>query len=78
MIITENTIKEVHDFWNNRITYIQEQKEKGVKTIVFAEKLKKYHPKYYFDDLSPYPDIWWNLDYARYYGVDSVVVIERK
>lgn len=69
------TIKEVHDFWELRTTYLEDQKKKGVRDIVYRDKLKQYHSKYGFSDLSSDPHVWWNTDYARYYNINSVAVI---
>lgn len=69
------TIKEIHDSWESRTTYLGNQKRMGVRDIVFTEKLKQFPSMYGFSDLTSDPHSWWNTDYAKYYGVDSATVI---
>ncbi len=67
-------LKLVDKFWEQRTTFVEEQKEKGVKDIVFEDHFDIYKTNFEFYDFSSFTDNWVNNAYARYHGVNSVRV----
>lgn len=58
-----------------REIYAKEQRDKGVKYIIFRNKLK-LSSRYGFTEITDDTHHWANRSYAGHYGVDSVRVIE--
>lgn len=61
------------DFWHRREVYLLEEKKKGVIDIVYDEDLV-FKNGFILFDFKRFPDGWPNVDYARYYEVNSVVL----
>lgn len=61
------------DLWLRREAFLLEQKSKGILDIVYTEDLV-FHEDFILFDFKRFPDGWPNVDYARYYGVNSVVL----
>lgn len=62
----------IDEFWEQRAIYVEQQKEKGIKDIVFEDQFNIYKSNFEFYELANFPDNWLNNAYARYYGVNSV------
>lgn len=60
--------------FSKRNSYMQEQKQAGNKYIIFEGSIS-LPSKYDFEDLSDDPSFWLNQGYSKYYGVDSVRVV---
>lgn len=67
-------LKLIDGFWKQRAIYVEQQKEKGVKDIVFEDHFNIYKSNFEFYDFASFSDNWLNNAYARYYGVNSVRV----
>jgi len=61
----------LYNFWQQRELYMLEQKEKGIKDIIFSDKVIK-HKEFIIFDLSADPQSWVNRLYSKYYGLHSV------
>ncbi|NDV69516.1 DUF6056 family protein [Dysgonomonas sp. 25] len=64
----------VHDFWANRLEIVEQEKAKGNKDVIFYDFLER---DYYYGTTDMYycADCWMNRVYARYYGLNSVLVM---
>jgi hypothetical protein len=61
--------------FNKREQFIAEQKKKGVVDFIFDEEITSKSRINNLYDLTNKPDYWTNCFYARYYGVNSVIVV---
>lgn len=61
------------DLWHRREVFLLGQKSKGIMDITYYEDLK-FKEGFILFDFKRFPDGWPNVDYARYYGVDSVTL----
>jgi hypothetical protein len=63
----------VDKFWKNRASFVEQQKEKGIKDIIFTDYIETNYNKGMYD-LYDCPECWGNRVYARYYGINTVRV----
>jgi len=69
----------VSSVFNEREAYIEEQKSKGIDTIVFTKAMEPIDEKKYFVwDLTDDPNGWTNKAYARFHGLKSVNLVVNK
>lgn len=64
----------VDDFWKKRVQFVEQEKVKGKKDIVFDDHFDIYKSNFEFYDFSSFSNNWFNNTYARFYGVNSVRV----
>lgn len=64
----------VDKFWKERAVFVEQEKEKGKKDIIFEDHFDIYKSDFEFYDFASFPNNWFNNAYARYYGVNSVRV----
>lgn len=63
----------VDKFWKKRVLFIEQEKARGIKDIIFTDYIEPdYHKGMY--DLYDCPECWINRMYARYYGLNTVRV----
>lgn len=67
------TLCEANIMWKNRIEYMEIEKAKGNRNIVFPFE-RGFHKKYFLDELSADPSSKVNISFSRYYEIDSVRV----
>lgn len=68
-----NYFNNVDKFWKKRALFVEQQKAKGIKDIIFTDYIKPdYHTGMY--DMYDCPECWINRMYARYYGLNTVRV----
>ncbi len=63
----------VDKFWKNRASFVEQQKEKGIKDIIFTDYIETNYNKGMYD-LYDCPECWGNKVYARYYDINTVRV----
>lgn len=64
----------VDNFWKERALFVEQEKERGVKDVVFEDHFNIFKSNFEFYDFASFTDNWLNNAYARYYGVNSVRV----
>ncbi len=69
----------VNAVFAERELYIEEQKNKGIDTVVFTKAIPEINQKKYFiEDLTNDPNGLMNKEYARFHGLKSVNLIVNK
>lgn len=71
-------LSRANNVFEKRAKYIEEQKKSGVKDFVFEREIRSKSRINNLYDLTDDPSFWTNCFYARYYGVNSVIVIPKK
>lgn len=64
--------------FSKRAHYINQQKKEGVMDFVFRHEIKTKSRVNNLYDLTDDPNYWTNCFYARYHGVNSVVIVKEE
>lgn len=71
-------LQKISSLFNERELYIEEQKSKGIDSLVFTKEMAPVSDKYFIWDLTDDPNGWTNKAYARFHGLRSVCLVPAK
>ena len=70
-----NALSYANEQWEERYTYVLQQREQGNLNIELTEKIIT-EPEYHLHELSPDSSIWYNRAFSKYMDINSVKLAE--